>query len=194
MRKKVGIVILAAGGSTRFGVPKQLLKYEGESLVRRAATTALNCSVGPVIICLGAEHEAVENELSGMPVTCLLNPDWRSGMSSSLKSALNYLMTAHADLDAVLFMLCDQPHISSEMLNNLIDAYGETNAPIIAAEYGDAVGVPALFDRRKFSELQDLTGDEGARSLIKKYAGKVHQVPMPEAAFDVDSMTDVENL
>jgi molybdenum cofactor cytidylyltransferase len=193
MRKKVGIVILAAGGSTRFGQPKQLFEYQGESLVRRAASTALNVYVGPVVVSVGAENEAIENELAGLDATCVFNPDWRSGMSSSLKSALTYLSTAYPDLDAVLFLLCDQPHVTSTKLNELIDTYQETDALIVAAEYSDIVGVPALFDRKMFSELQELSGDEGARSVIKKYAGQVHRVPMPEAAFDIDSMSDIEN-
>ena len=194
MSKSVGIIILAAGSSTRFGAPKQIFKYQGESLVRRAALAALGCKAGPVIVSVGAEHDAVEKELGDLPITSIFNPRWQSGMSSSLVSALSYLITEHPQLDAVLFLLCDQPHVSSEMLTRLIETYETTKASIVAAEYSYTLGVPALFDRSLFSDLESLSGDEGARSVIKKYADQVRRVPMPEAAFDIDSMTDIENL
>lgn len=192
--RNTGIIILAAGGSTRFGRPKQIFKYQGETLVRRAAMTALEANAGPVIFSLGADHEAVERELSDLEVTSVFNAEWRSGMSSSLISAVKYLEQEHPNIDAVVFMLCDQPLISSTMLLKLIALYEETDAAIVASEYEDTLGVPALFDRSTFDELLKLSGDEGARSVIRKHNDRVQRVSMPEAGFDIDSLTDVEAL
>jgi molybdenum cofactor cytidylyltransferase len=190
--KKIGIIVLAAGGSTRFGTPKQLYKYEGKSLIRRAASTALSCDAEPVIISLGSDHEAIEKEVAGLQVTIVFNPTWRSGMASSLTVALRHLTTFQNDIDAVMFMLCDQPQVTSEMLTNLIQTYESKGGPIVAAEYSSTLGVPALFDRSMFGELFDLTGDQGAKSVIKDHINEVHRVPMPDAAFDIDSLEDVE--
>lgn len=192
-RKKVGIIILAAGNSTRFGSPKQLFKYHGVTLIRRAALSAINVGVGPVIVSTGAEHRAVEKELAGLVVTPAFNPDWQSGMSSSLTSALKSLTSTHSNVDAVVFMLCDQPLIDREKLSMLIKTYETTDSPIVASEYSGTLGVPALFDRSMFGELMQLTGDEGAKSVIRKNAELLARVPMPEAAYDIDSIGDVEN-
>jgi molybdenum cofactor cytidylyltransferase len=191
MRKKVGIVILAAGGSTRFGSPKQLFEYQGQSLIRRAAMSAISCDSGPVIVSTRAE--TIEPELSGLHVIPVFNPRWPTGMASSLTSGLEYLTGSQNEIDAVIFMLCDQPLIDGEKLFKLIHSYEETGCPIVASEYSGTLGVPALFDRSMFDELMRLTGDEGAKSVIKNHLDQVARVPMPEAAFDIDSMSDIEN-
>ena len=191
-RKPIGIVILAAGGSTRFGSPKQLFVYQGESLIRRAARTALDVSAGPVLISLGAEYESIKREIADLNVTTVLNPDWQKGISSSLTSALNYLIETYDEIEAVLFMLCDQPRIDAVKLAELINSYQATAAPIVASEYNGTLGVPALFDQSVFDELFQLAGDRGARSLIEKHVGRAMKVPMPEAGLDIDSLGDIE--
>lgn len=188
--KSIGIIILAAGGSTRFGSPKQLFKYQGESLIRRAAKAAISCGSGPVIVSTGAE--TIEPELSGLHVIPVFNDRWAAGMASSLTSGLQYLTSTRNEIDAVIFMLCDQPLIDGNKLDRLITAYETTHAPIVAAEYNGTLGAPALFDRSMFGELMRLTGDEGARSIIRKNVDRVARVPMPEAAFDIDSASDID--
>ena len=193
-RKTIGIIILAAGGSNRFGEPKQLFKLRGETLVHRAAKSAIDCNAGLVIVSVGANREAIEKELTGLDITSVFNVDWQTGMASSLTTALKYLTDDHHEIDAVLFMVCDQPRVTSKMLNEIIETYQSTKAPIVASEYSDTLGVPALFDSSMFDELLELKGDEGARSIIKRHGDRVHKVPMPEAAFDIDSVADIEHL
>ena len=190
--KLVGVIILAAGGSTRFGTPKQLFKYQGHSLVRRAAITALNCNAGPVVVSVGANREEVQVELSGLDVATVANTDWQQGMSTSLILALDFFTREFPSIDAVLFLLCDQPRVDAAKLIDLLEAYETTGEPIVASEYNNTLGVPALFDRSMFGELMRLTGDQGAKSVIKHHINRVRRVSMPEAAFDIDSLADVE--
>lgn len=188
--KQVGLILLAAGGSRRLGSPKQLVTdAEGRSLVRRAAETALGCACRPIVVVLGASAEAVEAELVGLPVTVTVNPDWQAGLASSLKAGLSALTEAHT-LDAAVVMLCDQPQVTSALLDSLLTAYADTGHALVASEYGGALGVPALFSRTLFGALASLTGDEGARQVIKNYAGPSTRVPFPEGVFDIDTPLD----
>ena len=192
--KHIGLILLAAGGSRRLGSPKQLVTdAQGRSLVRRAAEMALASACRPVVVVLGASADAVEAELAGLPVTITVNPEWQTGLASSLKAGLNALAKVQKP-DAVVVMLCDQPQVTSALLDSLLDAYASTGHGIIACEYGGTLGVPALFGSALFGALALLTGDEGARRVIKDYAGLVTRVPFPEGIFDIDTPRDAQAL
>lgn len=115
-------------------------------------------------------------------------------MSSSIRVGLKALLAMNPNLDAVVILLCDQPLVSSQTLNQLIEAYHVTGNPIIASEYSETVGVPALFNHHLFSELMALKSTEGAKKLIKKHINKVFSVPFSEGAIDIDTPNDYERL
>ena len=191
---QVGLILLAAGGSRRLGSPKQLVTdAEGRSLVRRAAETALGSACRPVVVVLGAAAEAVQAEIAGLPLTVSVNPEWQTGLASSLKAGLNMLAEAHA-LDAVVVMLCDQPQVTSALLDSLVAAHAGTGHEIVACEYDGVLGVPALFGRMLFGTLAALAGDEGARKVIKNYHGPTTRLPFPAGVLDIDTLLDVERL
>ncbi len=190
----VGLVILAAGGSRRLGVPKQLLRDgAGRSLVRRAAQTALASGCRPVTVVLGASAEAISREIADLPLGIVHNPGWETGMASSLRAGLTAL-TAHTPLDAALVMLCDQPMVSAALLDSLAAAHRSSGHDLVACEYEGVLGVPALFGHALFGALRALTGDEGARRVIKAYAGPATRVPFPEGRLDIDTADDAEAL
>ncbi len=191
---RVGLVLLAAGGSRRLGSPKQLLRDAGgKSLVRRAAETALGSFCRPVTVVLGADADTIAAELTGLDLLVTVNPTWQTGLASSLRAGLDALLEA-GPLDAVVVMLCDQPRVTPALLNSLLTASADTGHQLAACEYGGTLGVPALFGQSLFADLQALTGDEGARRVIRAYAGPVAKIPFPGGETDIDTAQDADIL
>lgn len=186
---KIGGILLAAGGSTRFGSPKQLAIYQGKSLIRRAAETLVSSGCDLNVVVLGAEIEASTEELQGLPISICLNENWKSGMSSSIKAGLEYLLNLKPKLDAVLITLCDQPHVTTDALQLLLAKFQAESASVAAAQYGEAIGVPAVFSRELFDQLIHLEGDKGARNLIRSRTDLV-TVEINAAAVDIDTPDD----
>lgn len=190
---KIGALLLAAGGSSRLGQPKQLLKFKGRSLVRRAAEALVGSGCEPVVVVLGAEIERSTDEIAGLSLTICVNEEWQTGMSSSIKAGLRELLNIEPGLDAVLITLCDQPNVTADMLRRFLSQFRLDRASIIAAHYGETVGVPALFSSELFDELFQLEGDKGARDLIRRQNG-VQTINLESAAFDIDTSNDVKSF
>lgn len=188
---KLGAILLAAGGSSRLGRPKQLLKYKGETLLRRAARSLTDSVYFPVVTVLGAGADATMNEIEGLPIDVVVNEAWGSGMSSSIKAGLKKLLDIEPDLDGILICLCDQPKITAEMLDRFATRFCEKNADIIASAYDGVTGVPALFSKELFDELASLKGDKGARQIIRNGEG-IPTIELPEAAVDIDTAADAD--
>jgi len=186
----VGLIILAAGGSTRLGSPKQLLRYGEETFIRRAANAAVASKCDRVVIVIGSRAQEMRRELEGLPVSIVENPDWQSGMSSSVRVGLAELSRD----DAVLIMLCDQPFVTAAVLDKLIETYHQTGMPIVASDYGTARGVPALFARELYPELASLTADEGARRIIARHPELVATVEFAAGVVDVDTRDEYRRL
>lgn len=190
---RVGAVVLAAGGSTRLGAPKQLLSYEGEPLVRRAARAALAAGAAPVLIVVGAESTRVRAALQGLAgVEVVENARWADGLASSLVVGLRALLDV-ATVDAVLVTLADQPHVGGSELASLVAQWSSAR-PIVAAAYAGIVGVPIVVARAYVDELSTLTGDRGAGAWLRAHGGLVTQAPLPAAAVDIDTPEDAARL
>lgn len=191
---KIGIIILAAGGSKRLGQPKQLLKFEGKTLIRRSVETALNSKCSPIILVLGANFSEIKNEVSDLKCEIVFNENWRSGMSSSIKIGLSKLLELSPDVSAVIVSLADQPLIKSTHFDNFIETFSRTTKPIIASFYNETVGVPALFAKDIFPVLLNLEGDKGAKTVLKNHPESVEIFFLPEAEIDIDTQADFEKL
>ena len=187
----IGVVILAAGGSSRLGSPKQLLVYEGKSLLRRACDTALAAGFSSVNVVVGANAAQCQEELLGLRVQSIYNPNWKKGISSSICVGV---LAVCDEVDAVLLMLCDQPLLVSDHLETLAKSHVQSPNFIVASEYGGVLGVPALFPRVFFNDLLDLQGEHGARQIIGLHKDKCMAVPYPEGSFDIDTLNDYEFL
>ncbi|HJQ35373.1 MAG TPA: nucleotidyltransferase family protein [Pyrinomonadaceae bacterium] len=189
---KVGAIVLAAGASTRMGTPKQLLRFEGQTLLKRAALAALGAGCRPVVVVTGAHAARARGELRGLDVLEVENELWETGMASSVRAGIGAVI--ESDADAVVLMLCDQPHVTSEIITGLIEAHKATGRGVVASEYGGGFGVPALFGRSLFDELVQLEGAAGAKQVIKSHAREAHFVPFPEGETDVDTPEDFARL
>ena len=204
------MVVLAAGESRRLGEPKQLLRYHGETLLRRAARTAVEAAVGPVVVVIaaGPGAPAMRGELAGLGVRVAENRQAVKGLSTSVRAGLEALGRAGVPaarapaaasatdrpLEATLFLTCDQPLVTAAVLRELVAAWRAGRPSAVASEYGGAVGVPALFARSLFEELRALGGEAGAKRVLQRHAGEVVKVPFPGGELDVDSPEDLQRL
>jgi molybdenum cofactor cytidylyltransferase len=190
----VGAVILAAGSSSRMGSPKQTLQYRGKSLLRRAAIAAQGAGCHPLIVVTGAYAELSRRELEGLDVREALNPLWETGMASSIRAGIEALIGANADVGAAVLLLCDQPHVTADIISGLIAAHRSAGSPVVASTYDGSFGVPALFGRTLFAELTGLEGMSGAKEVIRRYASEAHFLPFQGGEVDVDTPDDFLRL
>jgi len=186
---RFGAVVLAAGSSTRFGSPKQLLVYDGEPLIRRAATAAREAGAEEVVVVLGADAAVVAPAVSGLAhIRTIINDRWASGLASSIAAGIGALFE-DAPYDAVLLTLADQPLVDANALKQLLDAFGNESR-IVASAYNDTIGVPALFAAEHVPALLRLKGDQGAGRWLRDRTNEVTTVTMDPAAVDIDSQSD----
>ena len=188
------IVILAAGTSSRLGSPKQLLEYNGKTLLQHAIDTALATGCPKVMVVLGARADMLKLKLANQPIEILENKNWQEGMTSSIRYALQNITIAGFQPESIIFMVCDQPYVTSSLLMSLVEKSVETGLPIIASGYDDKAGTPALFHKSMFPQLMDLKGDKGARALLAAQPEKVAIVPFPKGVTDIDTVADYELL
>ena len=189
-----GIVILAAGASTRLGKPKQLLQYHGKTLLNHAVNEAINAKADAVVVILGKNADLFKNEIDNEKIRVVINKNWEEGMASSVRLGLETLLKIKPYMDAVIFMVCDQPYISSLILNELITAQQKTTKQIVTCNYGETIGPPALFHKKYFRELAKLKGDVGARNIIQQNMNDVTTILFPEGKIDIDTEEDYEAL
>ncbi|HWS56221.1 MAG TPA: nucleotidyltransferase family protein [Pyrinomonadaceae bacterium] len=186
--------MLAAGSSSRMGVPKQTLQFRGQSMLRRAALAALGAGCRPVVVVTGAHAEQSGGELRGLDVLEVVNDLWETGMASSVRAGVEGLVGADPEAAAAVLLLCDQPHVNAEVISGLVAAYRATGRPVVASAYGGSFGVPALFGRALFAELARLEGAAGAKQVIKRHAAEAHFLPFRGGEVDVDTPDDFSRL
>jgi molybdenum cofactor cytidylyltransferase len=188
---EVYAVILAAGASRRLGSPKQLLPWQGKTLLEHAIANLQSVFADRVLVVLGAEAELIVSSIELGGVKTVINPDWQQGMSGSIRLGLSALPTT---AKAALLVLCDQPLITASHYQSLLQSWQANPEQIIASRYHDNIGVPALFPRPFFPALQNLTGDRGAKPLLQSHAERVLTIPLAHAALDIDTDEDFRRL
>ena len=189
---KLSILILAAGNSSRLGYPKQLIEFEGKTLIERITETALMVSDN-ILIILGGNSELIIPKLERFndTISTIFNPDWQQGMGTSIRIGTEKLAEKS---DAILILLSDQPFISTVLLQNMIQIFEKSPNPIISCTYNQQLGVPMLFDKSVFPELMKLSRDKGAKSFSHLYKNTISTIDFPEGIIDVDTFEDVEKL
>jgi len=191
-RPLLACVVLAAGGSTRLGRPKQLLRYRGRTLLGRAAAAGAAHASTPPVVVLGAERLRLRALLRRERVRCRIavNARWREGLGSSLAAGVAALPRA---ADAVLVLLVDQPAVTGASLARLVAAWRRRPGVAAAARYAGKTGVPAILPRALIRSARRFGGDVGARELLRVQRA-LTLVDLPEAAFDVDTEEDAARL
>lgn len=189
---KYNVVILAAGASTRFGAPKQLLAYNGMNLIRHAIEQAQDCGAANVIVVLGSHANEIKVDTNG--VTVVENVLWAEGISSSIRAGLTTALQLSPSMQGLMLMVCDQPYLSSSLLQKIIHTQQKTGKPIVASDYDGAYGTPALFHRTLFPALQALRGDTGAKKIMDSNSDLLELVSFPLGHVDIDVQSDYELL
>jgi molybdenum cofactor cytidylyltransferase len=192
--KNCAAVLLAAGASTRLGQPKQLVLLNGESLLRRTARLALEAGCSPVFVVLGFQPQQMRPELETLPVQITVNPQWQEGMGSSLRCGMTALCEARPQPQAVLVLVCDQPRLSLNHLQELLARHKAVATLITASVYATRTGVPAIFSASLYPELLATAGEQGARNLIRAHAAEVQGIPWPEGELDLDLPEDLNHI
>ncbi|MDZ7898122.1 MAG: nucleotidyltransferase family protein [Arcicella sp.] len=188
----ISILILAAGNSSRLGQPKQLVEFEGQTLIERITQTALSVSE-EVLVVLGANMGLIKLKLSvfSNQISIIENPDWQQGMGTSISVGVENLAQKS---DGIIILLSDQPFISQVLLQNMVQTFAEKKYPIVACDYGNQLGVPILFDKSFFTELKNLQGEQGAKIFLKKYSNKISSIEFKDGFFDIDTPEDLQKL
>lgn len=183
-----GVVVLAAGGSTRMGCQKLLLELGGKSILSRCVESALSANADRVIVVAGNDADRIIAGLQDLPVLAVRNEAWRDGLSSSIACGVREL----ADYDAAILVIADQPFVAVRHLNKLIEFHNLYGGKIVASSVDGVRGNPTLFSADMFPALVTLRGDEGARQLFSRY--EVHTVAQDEPLLfhDMDDMAAFE--
>ena len=184
-------IVLAAGGSTRFGSAKQLVRIGDRPLLSLVAGRAAEVVGHALLIVLGAQAAELAPLLKHSAGSTVVNRDWREGLASSIRAGIARLPPSCA---GAMLVLADQACVTAEDLRRLAGAWRRQPLCVAAAQYSGSVGAPAIFPRHLFSELSDLRGDSGARVLLKRHADSLVKVPMTSAAFDLDTPDDLLEL
>ena len=188
------IVLLAAGSSSRLGEPKQLLMYNGKSLLQQVISVADETNIDPLLVVLGANYPVLSKKIDKHKAILVFNKDWQTGMASSIVTGLNFVREKYPLTDGVIIMMCDQPFVSATLLNNLITTQKQTNKAIVCSSYQNTLGAPALFHKNIFPQLLQLKGDTGARKIILQHADDVATVLFLKGNIDIDTPEDYKNL
>ncbi len=192
LTRELSAIVLAAGGSSRYGQCKQLIKINGSSLVRLAVDKL--SSLFPhdrISVVVGANSESVAQAISDLPVNLIYNVHWQEGLASSLKAGIDSL---EPGCHGVMITMCDQVLVTEDHLRQLTDLWIDDPSRFIASGYADTLGTPAVIPDEFYPQLLALKGDAGAKSVLQNNPGRVRTIPIPEAEFDLDVPTDLEKL
>ncbi len=208
---QVPLILLAAGESRRMGTPKQLLSYQGNSLIRHAVTEVVKSNCDRIIVVLGANSDAtprrrkaqgnahqdsdrILTEISDLPICVTYNTQWQQGMSTSIATGIKALLQMKVNFEAIIVALADQPFITAQVYNRLMERYCQNQLKAVASNYSDTLGVPALFDVTLIPELLKMKQKGGAKQLLNQYSDRAFNLDLPEAAVDIDTPADYQKL
>lgn len=186
-------ILLAAGKSERMGQPKQLLDINGVPMIVHAIRTISACNkIRNLVVVVGHQAIRIQNLINRQKVIIAENSEWSQGMGSSLRAGLRKVLESVPAADDLLITVCDQPLMTASILENLIDNH--QSGYITAAQYDQAIGTPAVFDRKFLPELLTVPDQSGAKKLFEKYPERLKKIPFPGGAFDLDTWEDYQNF
>lgn len=190
----IAVIILAAGESSRLGSPKQLLQYDGKTLLGHTIQVARDSIARPVVVVLGSNEDLIKTTIDKKGLHIVVNKEWEEGMASSLRCGIKELLRIDPLTTGAVIMLCDQPFVTAFLVNELASVHEETGKEIIASSYGNILGAPTFFHKNLFPELLLLKGDVGAKAIIRQHPLEVQTVDFSKGHIDIDTTDNHENL
>jgi len=194
MEQTTGIIILAAGSSSRLGQPKQLLQFNGYTLLRNTIIQAKLVPHNLVVVVTGAHKDIIDKELAYTSAKVAFNKQWEVGMASSINVGLHKMLAINPEVETCIITVCDQPFVTAKVLNHLLEEHQKSGKGIVASAYAETLGTPVLFHRNYFEALLNLKGQEGAKKMLQLYKDDVAQIPFEKGAIDIDTADDYNNL
>lgn len=187
--KRIVAIVLAAGKSERFGRTKLLADLNGKPLLQYSLAAAQEACSGHVCLVVGHDADNVVAAASGAHDTVVVNASYARGMGSSIAAGVR---ACAVDADAILLLLADQPLITGEYLRQLTRTWSGCDSEIVASSFDTVRSPPILFPQKSFNALQNLSGDQGARSILASEEFTVTLVSCEDARFDIDRLADLE--
>jgi molybdenum cofactor cytidylyltransferase len=190
---RISAIILAAGGSSRMGRPKQLLPLGASTVLAKTIETVRSAAVDELVLVLGAHAEAIRQQLPPEGLKVVMNPAYQQGMATSLCAGL---AAVDEQSDAALIVLGDQPFIRPQTFNQIITEYRRARAQIIIPTCQGNRGNPVLLDRALFPEVMALEGDIGCRAIFPNHLEEIVKVEVEDAGIlqDLDRPEDYDRL
>ncbi len=192
--KKYAALVLAAGSSTRLGRPKQLLNYKGKTLIEHTINQLNSINNIDVFVVLGAHKNEILSKLDLGSVRVFINTEWKKGMGESIRFGVQKIQKI-ANYQGLLITLVDLPLVTADHYQNLLSTFINNSKKIAITQYEDSVkGVPIVIDSLFFTDLKNLSEEQGAKSLLKKHKKEIVEVNTTIPYFDVDTEESYQKL
>lgn len=176
------------------GKPKQLLQFNGKSLLLNVIHHAEQAIAGAIYVVVSGENLKISQEIQQTSALVVENRNWKNGVGSSIACGIKHCARMNPSPAGILIMVCDQPFLSVELLRSMVDKFNATAASIVASQYESTIGTPALFSKKHFTQLSRLRGDKGAKPYIIKNKNEVATVPFFNGGIDIDTPGDYKAL
>ncbi|NNF19925.1 MAG: nucleotidyltransferase family protein [Flavobacteriaceae bacterium] len=194
MNKDIAILIMAAGASSRMEAVKQLLPWNGKTLLEHVYDNCRTTSAAESYVVLGAFSDQIINDWNAPSEHLMINPEWQQGLGNSIAFGVRNILNNKPQLKGILIVLGDQPLIDATYLDRLISYWQKHDTEIVATRYGDKNGVPALFDQRRFKDLLALEGERGAQQMLSSASEKIATIDGSAHIADIDTLSDYERI
>ena len=183
----IGAIVLAAGGSTRMGRPKQLLAFNAQSMLRHVTEVAVAAGCAPIVVVLGCQHERMLGELEGMPVVAAANLCWKDGIGTSIRHGAATLIGLRPTIGAIAVLLGDQPLVTADSLRALFELFERSRRDVCVSGYRGTIGPPVVVGRSRFAALRSLPDSQGAKAIWSACLDDVAIHPCDPAGCDIDT-------